>query len=333
MNKKIESKNKENYLTKNLLIPNINACPAAMNSYFCRMLFLKHLSVRNFFRFLLISLIPLISSCDAYINRSGNNDPIARVGDSYLYWDEIATSLSDNLQGEDSASLVTNYINQWATRQILLEKAKINLSEEKLSEFEQMVSEYRTDLYTRAYKEALVNQVNDTLLTENELETFYEAEKENFRLKEKIVRLRFIELPLQFLNKDEVIESLKRFEEQDFIYLDSIGVQFKKLNFNDSLWVPSTRVIEEIPPLTLENEGQYLKNSQFFELEDAMGVYLTKVIEVLDANEIAPFAYVKPSIIQILLNRRKLDYIRKLETEIIDEATQKKEFEVFTPKE
>jgi hypothetical protein len=83
----------------------------------------------------------------------------------------------------------------------------------------------------------------------------------------------------------------------------------------------------------VENEGQYLKNSQFFELEDAMGVYLTKVIEVLDANEIAPFAYVKPSIIQILLNRRKLDYIRKLETEIIDEATQKKEFEVFTPKE
>ena len=139
----------------------------------------------------------------------------------------------------------------------------------------------------------------------------------------------------KFLNISEskVQRVLKSFESEDSVYLDSIGVQFKKLNFNDSLWVPSTRVIEEIPPLTTENEGQYLKNSQFFELEDAMGVYLTKVIEVLDANEIAPFTYVKPSIIQVLLNRRKLDYIRKLETEIIDEATQKKEFEVFTPKE
>ncbi|WP_276391618.1 peptidyl-prolyl cis-trans isomerase [Eudoraea chungangensis] len=294
------------------------------------MLFFKDILYKNSKRISLCAIACLVVACEAYINRNAGDEPLARVGDAYLYWDEVALSLADNLKGVDSASLVTNYINQWATRQILLEKAKINLSEEKLAQFEQMVSEYRTDLYTRAYKEALVNQVNDTLISEEELRSFYETEKANFKLKEKIVRLRFIQLPLQFLNKPEVTESLKRFEKTDFVYLDSIGVQFKKLNFNDSLWVPATRVIEEIPPLTTQNEAQYLKNSQFFELEDAMGVYLTKVVEVLEANEIAPFTYVKSSISQVLLNRRKLDYIRKLETEIIDEATQKNEFEVYT---
>ena len=60
-----------------------------------------------------------------------------------------------------------------------------------------------------------------------------------------------------------------------------------------------------------------------------MGVYLAKVLDVLQVNDIAPLNYIEPTIRQVLLNRRKLDYIRKLETEIIDEATKENEFEVY----
>ena len=237
--------------------------------------------------------------------------------------------IGDNISSQDSATLVTNYINNWATKQLLLSKARINLPEEELEKFEQLVSEYRTDLYTRAYKQALLAQDEDTIISASELKGFYELEKENFRLREKVVQLRFVELPKQFLNKSEVIERLQRFDNEDLGYLDSIGVQFKKLNFNDSLWVPASRVIEEIPPLNYENEDRYLKKSQFFELEDAMGVYLAKILDIRNTNDIAPLSYIEPKIRQVLLNRRKLDYIRKLETEIIDEATKENEFEVY----
>lgn len=275
------------------------------------------------------ALVTFLFSCNSFLKSDANEEPLARVGDTYLYWDEVAVDLGNTITKKDSASKVSNYIDNWATKQILLEKAKINLPDEKISEFEQLVANYRKDLYTRAYKEALVNQVQDTVITEEDLRRFYEEEKENFKLKEKIVKLRFIQLPLQFLNTKEVTESLRRFNQEDIRYLDSIGVQFKKLNFNDSLWVPASRVIEEIPPLNSDNEDRYLKKSQFFELEDAMGVYLTKINDVLQVNEIAPLSYVEPRIRQVLLNRRKLDYIRKLETEIIDEATKEKVFEVY----
>ena len=278
-------------------------------------------------------LIALLFSCNSFLKNDSNENPLARVGDTYLYWDEVEVVLGENITKQDSASMVTNYINNWATKQILLEKAKINLPDEKIAEFEQLVSNYRTDLYTRAYKEALINQAEDTLISQEELNRFYDEEKENFKLKEKIIKLRFIQLPLQFLNTKEVTESLRRFNEEDIRYLDSIGVQFKKLNFNDSLWVSASRVIEEIPPLNIDNEDRYLKKSQFFELEDAMGVYLTKINDVLGVNEIAPLSYVEPTIRQVLLNRRKLDYIRKLETEIIDEATKEKIFEVYDKQE
>ncbi len=279
------------------------------------------------------AMVFFLLSCNSFFKNDLNEEPLARVGDTYLYWDEVRVVLGENITEQDSASMVTNYINNWATKQILLEKAIINLPDEKIAEFEQLVANYRKDLYTRAYKEALVNQAEDTIISQGELNRFYEQERENFKLKEKIIKLRFIQLPVQFLNRKEVTESLRRFNQEDIKYLDSIGVQFQKLNFNDSLWVPASRVIEEIPPLNDDNVDRYLKKSQFFELEDAMGVYLANVNDVLDVNEVAPLSYIESTIRQVLLNRRKLDYIRKLETEIIDEATKEKVFEVYDKQE
>ena len=276
-----------------------------------------------------IILATLLISCDGLFKKEPDSDPLARVGDEFLYKEDIESLLSAPLNQQDSASLVTNYINNWAIKRLLFSKAQINLTEEEIAYFERLVANYRIDLFTRAYKEALVLRGEDTTITASQLQRFYEEEKENFILKEKLVQLRFAQLPKQFLNKDEVIERLKRFNEEDKVFLDSIGVQFTKLNFNDSLWIPVSRIIQEIPPITFENEERYLKKSQFFELEDSVGVYLGKIAEVRNINEIAPLAYIKPTIRQVLLNRRKLEFIRRLETEILDEAVKQNEFEIY----
>lgn len=295
-------------------------------------MFLKN---KNQIIFTITGLVALLffASCNSIINDRQNDAPLARVGENYIYKNDVLPLLYDGITKQDSASVVTNYINNWASKQLLLSKAKINLPEEKLSEFNALVAEYKTDLYTRAYKDALVGQAGDSTVTKSEMRSFYQNEKDNFRLKERLVRIRFVHLPQQFLNKKSVVEKLKRFNAKDVTYLDSIGVQFKKLNFNDSIWVTASRVMEEIPPITIENQDKYLKNSQFFELKDALGVYLAKVVDVRKINDIAPLPYIESTIKQVLLNRRKLDYIRRLETEIIDEAIKENEFEVFTKDE
>ena len=281
-------------------------------------------------RFLsLFIFFSLFFSCGYVWKKEEDKVPLARVGTSYLYKEDINALLKDNISKEDSASFVTNYINNWATKQLLLSKSKINLPEEQLKEFNQLIENYKTDLYTRAYKEALVSKSEDTIISDKELSNFYDIEKENFKLNEKLVKLRFIELSNQFLNKEDVEERLNRFNAKDLKFLDSIGIQFKKLNFNDSIWVKASRVINEIPPLTFENEDRYLKKSQFFELQDSLGVYLAKVTDVLYPNDTSPLSFIKPSIKQVLLNRRRLELIRKLETEIIDDAIKDKEFEVY----
>ncbi len=281
-------------------------------------------------RFLLsFGILLLVFSCSKFWKKKEEGKPLARVGESYLYIEDVAPFLNKGISKEDSTTLVNGYINNWAAKQILLSKSKINLPEEKLTKFDALVDEYKTDLYTRAYKDALIQKGTDSVITNHQLNSFYETQKENFKLKERVVRLRFIELPKQFIDKDVVIQKLKDFEKEDVRYLDSVGVQFKKLNFNDSIWVTASRVIQEIAPLTFENQDKYLKKSQFFELEDSIGVYLAKIVEVKEINDVAPLSFVEPTIRQVILNRRKLAYMRQIETEVIDEAIKEKEFEVY----
>ena len=290
-------------------------------------------AIRKITFVIVLFLILLITSCDLSFKDEIEDKPIARVGETYLYKKDIAPFLNSGMSKNDDASFISNYINNWASKQLLLKKAKINLPDTKLAEFDALVANYRTDLYTRAYKEALMEQGKDSIVTKLQMQNFYELQKENYKLKERLVQIRFIELPKQFLNKAIVIEKLKSFKKNDIAYLDSIGIQFKKLNFNDSIWISASRVIDEIPPLTHKNQDKYLKKSQFFELKDALGVYLAKVTGVLQVNDIAPLSFIEPTIKQVLLNRRKLTYMRKLEAEIIDEAIKEKEFEVYVQDE
>ncbi|MEM9000565.1 MAG: peptidyl-prolyl cis-trans isomerase [Bacteroidota bacterium] len=286
--------------------------------------------MKQTFRFALVLLLVIVQmSCDFLLKNKNEKEPLARVGDTYLYKEDVTSLIGKNISSQDSVSFVTNYINTWAAKQLLLSKSKINLPEAQLTDFDRLVADYKADLYSRAYIDALVQQSQDTAISNVQLQQFYEAEKKNFTLNEKLVQLRFVVLPNQFLDKEAVKQRLKNFKEEDKAYLDSIAVQFKKIHFNDSIWVSASNVRAEIPPLNYLDEDSYLKKSQFFEFQDSTELYLGRVNNVLEVNEIAPLSYIGPSIKQVILNRRRLDYVRKLEIEIIDEAIKKEEFEVY----
>lgn len=50
---------------------------------------------------------------------------------------------------------------------------------------------------------------------------------------------------------------------------------------------------------------------------------------LLKRQEIAPIEYVKPTLRQIIINQRKLEFVRKLEKDIINDAITKKQFEIY----
>ena len=269
-----------------------------------------------------------LSSCD-FFKEEEDKVPVARVNNEYLYRDDIKDVVSSSLSLDDSTMQVNNYINRWATQQLLVQGAKLNLNEEKLSQFDKLVEHYKNDLYAKAYLEALVNRNLDTTVAEEEARAYYESNKEAFKLNEELVKFRYINLDINRQDAVEIAKKFRRFDSIDKSELDSISIQFKSYSLNDSIWIKLNQIINKIPVINLENKNELLKKSNFVQLKDSLGLYLMHTNDYLLRNDTAPLEYVLPTIKQIVINRRKLEKIKELEKDITKDAIKNKKFEIY----
>ncbi len=276
----------------------------------------------------LIPLLLLAVSCD-FFKQAPQEEVVARVGNQYLYKSDIQHIVGPGTSPNDSTLVVRTFIDKWATQQLLMEKARINLTQEKLNDYDELVNNYRIDLYTKGYVDIIATQSLNKEIKEQELEYFYEQNQDNFRLNEELIQLRFIHVGADNRNINTIKQQLYRFNEKDREELIEREIQFKSISLNDSVWVQAQTVKNLIPLLTEDNYDELLKKSNTFELQDSLGVYLIFINDVLLQNDIAPLSYVKPTIEQIILNRRKLDIIRNLEKDILQDALKNNNFEVY----
>jgi len=268
--------------------------------------------------------------CD-FLEPKSNKVPVARVNDTYLYQEDIQDLISQNTTKQDSISIVANYIQRWATQQLLIDQANINLPRQQIEDYQQMVSQYRNDLFAQAYKGAIVSKLLDSTITQEEYGLFYQQNKANFTLKEEIFKLRYIHLDASFPSISETKKKLRRFDTEDVAALQDSSLEFKGANFNDSVWVKKETLLRQLPVIRT-NESKVLKKATFSQLEDSLGVYLLKIKDVLSPNQIAPLQYIKPIIKEIILNKRTLELVKELEKDITKDAVKNKNFEVYTQK-
>ena len=276
----------------------------------------------------IIILFLVLVSCTFFKNES-TKIPVARVNDAYLYQVDIKDLVANGASIEDSILLVTNVMNRWATQQLLVDGALLNLTTEKQAAFNKLIDQYKNDLYGKAYLEALVKRSIDTTVTTEEATAYYDQNKEVFKLNEELIKFRYINVDGNRLDLKEITQKFKRFDANDKHELDSISIQFKSYSLNDSIWIKVSQAIDKIPAITAENKDQLLKKSNFIQHKDSLGVYLMQINDVLLRNSIAPLEYVKPTIDQIVINRRKLELIRELEKDITKDAIKNKKFEIY----
>jgi hypothetical protein len=278
-------------------------------------------------RFFILCFL-VIFSCDLAL-KPNSQDSIARVNTSFLTLDDIDTALVEGLSQQDSLIQIQNVINNWATEQLLQDGARINLEAEQQIEFEILVQQYKSDLYTSAYLEALVKQNLDTTITNQELEEVYNQNKELFVLKEDLIKLRYINHDKNLPNSNEIKRRFRRYNAEDRTVLDTISLQFNSFFLNDSVWIKSSQVISKIKPLKKGFNKVLLKKINFIQLKDSLGLYLMEVKDLLEIGSQAPMAYALPTLKQIIINKRKLKLVNQLKSEIVDDAIKNKKFEIY----
>ncbi len=249
--------------------------------------------------------------------------------DVYLYEDDFLKALPKDISKEDSLSFANQYIQNWATQQLLKEKATLNLTETAQQNFDKLAEDYKLDLYTNAYLDALISRKIDTVIAQKELDTLYEHTKGNFKLNEALLKFRYISVAENNGSITEFTKRLKRFDSIDKIVLDSLSIQFHSFILNDSIWVKKSELLQKLPVLNTPKNLKLLKKSNFLQLKDSLRVYLVFVNNLLERNTQVPKQYITPTLQQIILNKRKLKLIKQLKIELRKNAEQNKEFEIY----
>ena len=280
--------------------------------------------IRNsFFLFFL-----MVCSCN-YFKPEKKSQSIARVGKSYLYKSDIATLVPAGTTKEDSLLLVRDFIDRWASQKLLIEAAERNLSDAKKSEYNTLIKQYKIDLYTKAYIEEVVKRTVDTLVSQEELKKYYEENKENFRTNGTLVRFRYINVSKNNPRFGTIKSKFFDYSKKDKKFWETYALQCKSFAMNDTVWVDMSQVYTKLPFITPDNRDEFVIAGKRIEKTVENNVYLVKITNVIDKNQISPFEFSKPTLKEVLLNKRKLELIKNFEKDITNDAIKNNDYEIY----
>ena len=273
-------------------------------------------------------IIITIPSCNYFTFKNNKKEAIARVNETYLYKDDLKTIFNSGISKQDSILLANSYINNWVKQQLLLSKAQINLEDNQV-DFEELVKKYREDLYINSYKEAVVKQYLNYEITPADIDKFYAENNQNFKLNEELVKLRYMKLGKNLINKKELVKLFESSKKKDLDTLKAREIFLKSHHLNDSIWVKLSDLYVKVPILKNIAKEDLLKKDNFIQKEDSLSLYLVTIKNVLNRNEIAPKSYITPSIKQMILHQRKLQLLKSIEETLLEDAQNKNQFEIY----
>ena len=276
--------------------------------------------MKKFFFLLLICF-----SCE--FNESTEKNYVARVGDNYLNYSELNNLIPSQISMSDSISIANKIILEWATSELLIQRAQINLSENEKKLIDKKSEKYRANLILSEYKNKISKNNTDTIISESEIKDFFDKNSKNFKLYNEIVKGRYLKLNNSNFNINEIKRRFSRFNTIDKAFFDSISIQLLNYSFNDSIWIDKTLFFNKIPSLDEDEIRRIVKNNLFYIKEDSLALYLIKINKYKKANEYAPLDYIYVRIRELITQRKRINYIKKIEKELIDEAIAKNIYE------
>ena len=270
-------------------------------------------------------LLLFIISCN--YNLKNNDGYVARVGDEFLSVEEIQELIPKNLNKQDSIRIVNNVIEEWATSKLLIQNAIINLTEIEKSQIDNKSEKYRENLIISEYRNKISNNNPDTSASKDEIELFFSENSKNFKLFEEIIKGRYVKLNKNTFNINEIKRRFRRFDQSDKSFFDSISIQLLNYYLNDSIWINKKLFFNKIPSLEYDQSLRISKNNLFYVQEDSLALYLIKINNYKKADDYAPLEYIYNRIKEVIVSKKRIDYLNKIDKELIGDAITKNLYE------
>ena len=261
----------------------------------------------------------LISSCSFY-DSVVKGDKVAQIGRAALYKTDIEKVIPKGIPAADSANLARQYIDSWAIKQLMLQKAEEQLPKGE-KDVAQLLEDYRTQLLVFRYENKFVEERLDTLVSDREIEEYYNTHTYSFVGKNGVFKGRLVKMQnsspnlqvMRKLAKERDIEKLEALEQLAY------NSAYKYSDYNNS-WVDLNIVAKEVG-VSLEQLQQVLdKEKLAAEIKDTVYTNVLQVLEYIPAGETTPLEFNSGKIKEIIISRRKQELLSNLQRDILQDA-------------
>ena len=260
-----------------------------------------------------------MTGCGQEHNHKGKT-PLVEVSGEFLYKEDLQAALPLNISKDDSVLFAEHYIRNWIEDALLFDKAEGNIPDnDKISK---LVENYRRALIMHTYQEELVNQKLANDISEEEINAYYEKNKELFRLDNPLVKGLFIKVPLSSpdlgnvrvwyrKNNQDVIEKLEKYSLRNAVSYDY---------FYDR-WISVPDVAAKIPLKVLDTDANYLDKNRNVEVKDTAFCYFLHIEDFLGKDKQKPLDFARDEIKEILINLKRVDFINKVKEDLYQRAS------------
>nr|WP_321405360.1 hypothetical protein [uncultured Carboxylicivirga sp.] len=279
-----------------------------------------------------LALLLTISLSAMYGCSSAPDDPGARplvaVGDHQLTYRMLGSAVPNHLSVEDSVVFVQDYINRWIRSELLLQKAELNLSP-KEKDVERLLEEYRRSLLIHQYQQKLLAQKFSPFITGNEINKCYTDMEDNFRLEDVIIKGTFVIVPKTAPNIN-TLEKLYRSEDQeDLVKLETYCFQnARKYEIFLDHWLPMEEINRALPE-PISRTDQFVKYNKIYNTSDSLNQYFLSIKDYKLPSDLAPIEYVEEKIKSILINKKRMEFLKQLETDLYEEGLNNKSIKFY----
>ena len=274
-----------------------------------------------------IAFLLLMASCD-YFQKSSKEVVVAECYGKYLYESDLNGLVPEGTSIMDSIQRVSTFIDSWIRRQVLIHQAENNLDKDKLDLKKQM-EEYRNSLIIYEYESQLINQRLDTVVSEDEIAEYYEQNKENFQLRNTMVRAAYVILDEECIQKATF---QKLMSDRDTLLLQNIDVLATYYAVKSYLDVDQWMRLDELTniiPIEIFNAESFLKKNKFVCFDMNEYTYMVRFVDYLLEESTSPLEMVSDNIKSIILAQRKQALIEKMKNSLYEKAKRNHAFEVY----
>ena len=279
--------------------------------------------------FIFIAFVSLLCSCKK-TQSSDDADVLVRVKDWVLERSEVKKQIPRGLSSADSLLLGESLEKKWVKDALVYEVAQRNLEGKDKEEVDKLVEEYRHSLIRYRYQEQLVRERLSSEFQESDKLSYYEENQKKFVLDKALVKGLFLKIPVDAPGLSDVKGWYRSTSEASLEKIEKYSVQNASIyDYFYDKWVDFDQVMDNIP-VRVSNANDFLKANKFVEATDSMYCYLLNIKEYLPVGSVAPYDYASPQIVEMLTNLRKVEFLRKFEEELYNDAVRRGDVQFYT---